>query len=404
MKRKNMNRIIKFASDLIGIDTTQKNESLVVDYIESCLLPLGFLSKRVPINRESLKNHSAYTKGNYLYTGRESGVFVLKGKKNDGRRLLFNAHSDVVPAGNLKVWNLPPFEAREAEGKLFGRGAADTKGGLAALLTAVTELFDDGWRPDYELIIEIVSDEEGGGNGTLACMLAGEKADAVVFIEPGGVENLFIGHRGGLKFSLTTVSEGTSLENRGTKGAIDAMTVAIDAVREFAKEHAMTPPHPDYTAYDNPRPLYLGKIDSGSWFSSPATQCCLEGVIGWLPGDKEEVVKERFESGIKKRFAEEGLRPPIIKFSQHHIKPCKTDCTERIVNVVKQAIKTVLNQDAIISCANFGTDMWIRRIYEKTSCVIFGPGGGNCHMPNEFVWIKELEKSKLIFQKILQSW
>lgn len=398
-----MNQIIELASELIKIDTVQKNESLVVNFVESFLSPLEFSTKRITIDREDLKKHPAYTNGDYSYTGRENGVFVLKGK-NSKKRLLFNVHSDVVPAGDIEAWNFHPFQSQEASGKLFGRGAADTKGGLAALLVAVKELREDRWVPDYDLIIEVVADEEGGGNGTLACLVDGVKADAAIFIEPMGVKNLIIGHRGGLKFSLATGSKGTQIENRGKEGSIEAMATAVNIIREFAKEYAMIPPHPDYTAFDNPRPVYIGKFSGGSWCTSPALSCCLEGVIGWLPDDKEEEIKEQFKNHIREEFIGKNLPPPIINFPQHHIEPCKTNCRERIVHTAEKAISTVLKQDAIVSCANTGTDMWIRRIYGKTPCVILGPGGENCHMPDEFVWIEELEQSKLIFQNILQYW
>ena len=254
------------------------------------------------------------------------------------------------------------------------------------------------------MIIEVVADEEGGGNGTLACLVDGAQADAAIFVEPMGVKNIFLGHRGGLKFSLTTVFEGTQLENRGKDGAIEAMAAAINAVREFARDYAMVPPHPDYAGFDNPRPVYMGKLSGGSWFSSPVINCCVDGVIGWLPDNKGKEIKERFKKYIRETFISKNLPCPIIDFPQHHIEPCKTDCGERIVHVAKQAIVTVLKEEAITSCANTGADMWIYRIYGKTPCIMLGPGGGNCHMPNEFVWVKELEQSKSIFQNILKYW
>jgi acetylornithine deacetylase len=401
-----MRQIINLTKNLIKINTVQNNETEAINFIESFLSPLGFLSKRIATNRKKISKHPAYTEGSYSYTNRENGVFIFKGKriKNKKKTLLFNAHSDVVPVGNIKSWANNPFKPQILDGKLFGRGTADTKGGLAALLIAVKELRKKNWIPDYDLIIEVVADEEGGGNGTLACMTNGIKADAAIFIEPVGVKNLFIGHRGGLKFCLTTATKGAQLKNRGKEGAVEMMATAINAVRKFAKEYAKIPPHPDYAIYDNPRPIYIGKIKGGDWFSSPALNCCLEGVIGWLPDNKEKEVKKLFKGYIKQFFINKKLSPPIIDFPQHHIEPCKTNPEEQIVNIAEKSIKTILKSNATVSCANFGTDMWIRNVYGKTPSVIIGPGGGNCHMPNEFIFIKELEQSKQIFKNILINW
>lgn len=399
-----MNSIVNLARELIAIDTAQKNESQVADIVESFLGLLGFESHRIAISRRMLEKHPAYTCGDYSYDGRDNGVFILKGK-NPGRSLLFNAHSDVVPAGDEGAWTSPPFQTSQSDGKLFGRGAADTKGGLAALLIAVKELRESGWAPDYDLIIEVVADEEGGGNGTLACMADGVRADAAIFIEPMGANNLVIGHRGGMKFTLTVSAAGAQLEARGKDGAIEAMAAAVKVIREFAAEYATKPAPADYAGLANSRPVYLGKITGGSWFSSLAMNCSLEGVIGWLPDDTQEKVQQQFREYVCSEFASRRLPAPLITFPQHHINPCKTDINEKIVQVANRAIKVAMpEKSATIACANCGTDMWIRRIFGKTPCIVLGPGGGNCHMPDEFVLLEELEKSKSIFKNILLSW
>lgn len=399
-----MDSIVSLACELIAIDTAQKNESQVVDIVESFLCPVGFESRRIAISRRMLEKHPAYTFGDYSYEGRDNGVFILKGK-TAGRSLLFNAHSDVVPAGDEGAWASPPFAALQSDGKLFGRGAADTKGGLAALLIAVKELRDNGWAPDYDLLIEVVADEEGGGNGTLACMADGVQADAAIFIEPMGAGNLVIGHRGGMKFTLTVSTDGAQLESRGKDGAIEAIATAVKVIREFAADYAAKPAPADYACFTNPRPVYLGTIAGGSWFSSLAMSCTLEGVIGWLPDDTQEKVQEQFREYVSSEFANRHLSAPLIAFPQHHINPCKMDTNEKIVQVASRAIKGALpGKNAAIACTNCGTDMWLRRIFGKTPCVVLGPGGGNCHMPDEFVWLKELKQSKSIFQNILLNW
>ncbi len=398
-----MQSVVEIAMQLIEIDTTSGNESAVVDYVECFLQPPGFSCRRVPIDRQGLSFHAAYSPGNYSYEGRDSAIFTLPGTTGT-RNLLFNAHADVVPAGSKARWKRPPFAPYVEGDKLFGRGAADTKGGLAGLLTAVVELRDSGWSPDYNLIIEITSDEETGGNGTLACLLEGGRIDAAVFIEPFGSGTICIGHRGALWFSVTTTAEGVELQNRGKPGSIEAMATAVAAIGEYARKRAALASHPDYARFDNARPVYIGRIEGGDWFSSPALSCRLQGVIGWLPDEAEEHIKDGFRNHLTQAFVQEGLPPPLVEYPHLHVKPSKTEPNDAIVRRLGEVITGVTSRPPAILCANSGTDMWIRRIYGETPCVVFGPGGGNCHGPNEYVRTDELEKCRKIFQELLRTW
>ena len=109
-----------------------------------------------------------------------------------GRSLILNGHIDVVPTGPLDLWTNPPFAPRVENGWLYGRGSGDMKAGLIAGLAAFDALDRLGYRPAADVYLQSVVEEECTGNGALACLQRGYRADAAIIPEPA--EN-GLGHR-----------------------------------------------------------------------------------------------------------------------------------------------------------------------------------------------------------------
>ncbi len=393
--------MINILESLIGIDTVCANESRLIDFCQDLLVPAGFSVRRFSPDRDALRSHPAYTPGSYDYAGRESAIFTLPGKSSR-RSLLFNIHSDVVPTGPAEAWDSPPFVLAERGGKLYGRGVADTKGGLAAVMSAVLDLINGGWRPEYELHVEIPCDEEGGGNGTLACLVALPRVDAAVFVEPIGAGRIAVGHRGGLKFSVCTRGEVAQVTERGKAGAAEKMGEVIRAIRTFSEAYrALLPPN-EYRQCENPRPVYLGRVSGGEWFASPVTECSLEGVIGWLPDFTEERIKTDFVDFLRREIP--GSESVNISFPQHHIQPCHTSVDEKLVVVARKASHGSFGSDPALIHLNSGTDMWIRAVYGMTPSILVGPTGNNVHCVNENVSAEELNRVKETIKAILLDW
>ena len=95
-----------------------------------------------------------------------------------------NGHIDVVPEGPLEMWDTPPFEPRIDNGWMYGRGVGDMKAGLAANLFALDAIRSAGFAPAADVFFQSVVEEECTGNGALACLQRGYKADAALISEP----------------------------------------------------------------------------------------------------------------------------------------------------------------------------------------------------------------------------
>ncbi|WP_108396018.1 succinyl-diaminopimelate desuccinylase [Devosia submarina] len=132
---------------MIACPSVTPDEAGVLDLLEAQLAGIGFT-----VTRLRFEGDGSYPVDN---------LFAIRGK--GGRRLLFAGHTDVVPPGDLAQWSADPFTPREAEGKLFGRGAADMKSGIAAFIAAVSDIpLESG-----TVMLAITNDEEADAvNGT----------------------------------------------------------------------------------------------------------------------------------------------------------------------------------------------------------------------------------------------
>jgi acetylornithine deacetylase len=117
------------------------------------------------------------------FAGRPNVVGVYRGK-GSGRSLILNGHIDTVEVGDLAAWSYAPLSGEVVDGRLYGRGACDMKGGIVANLFAVRALQLAGFAPAGDIIVESTVSEEDGGAGALAAVLRGYVADGAVISEP----------------------------------------------------------------------------------------------------------------------------------------------------------------------------------------------------------------------------
>ncbi len=159
--------------------------------------------------------------------------------------LLYYAHLDTVPAGDVRNWRFPPFSATIAEGRLFGRGAKDCKLGMAAALAAAAATKSAGLALAGDLLIVTPADEETGGHLGIGSMIDAGWLDGVaacVYGE-GTPDRLTIGANGGVQFRVTThgTSAHTAWKHLGANAILHACALApvIDSLT-----FDDCPPHP----------------------------------------------------------------------------------------------------------------------------------------------------------------
>lgn len=228
------------------------------------------------------------------YDGRFN-LKVSKKGKGQGKTLLFNAHTDVVPPseGMTDPWN-PRIEGDT----VFGRGACDDKGQVTLFYLVMKVLDELGIDLDGNIIGNLVNEEENGGNGSLAMTRAGETADACIVLEPTE-QRLLTSIRGAVWFKIQF--KGIA-GHSGTAGQTkSALLMARDAIGVLEKYHAgllaASKGFPLFDPYSNPMPITFGKLEAGNWPAAAPNKATLEGVLGFLPNKtKEDICREMKEA------------------------------------------------------------------------------------------------------------
>lgn len=159
----------------------------------------------------SLQDHPGDVPVDLGYEKRPNVVGIWPGS-GGGRSLLLNGHVDVVPA-TAEDWSTPPWQTTVKEGKLYGRGASDMKGGLAAMTGALDAILMAGFRPKGKVVLQYVVDEEYSGNGTLACIQRSYSADAGICCEAGDLE-IQPATTGSMWFKITVRGKSASMSRR----------------------------------------------------------------------------------------------------------------------------------------------------------------------------------------------
>jgi acetylornithine deacetylase len=183
------------------------------------------------------RNHPLMPAGHH-WRGRPLTAATVSGR-GGGRSLIINGHIDVVSPGEYALWASDPFRAVVRDGRVYGRGACDMKGGLAAALFALEALRANDVRLLGDVIFEVVADEETCGMGTIATLARGYRADAALDPEPtsldvwvatpGTMSGRFVvrGRAGHVDAEQPDWSEG------GAVNAIERAVPLVDAVRDL---------------------------------------------------------------------------------------------------------------------------------------------------------------------------
>ncbi|MEO8684463.1 MAG: succinyl-diaminopimelate desuccinylase [Devosia sp.] len=183
---------VQLLKALIACPSVTPEEAGVLGVLETALTGLGFA-----VTRLRFEGDGSYPVDN---------LFAIRG--SGGKRLLFAGHTDVVPPGELELWTSDPFTPREADGKIYGRGAADMKSGVAAFVAATAQVPTQAGT----IMIAITNDEEADSiNGTDKLMAwakqQGHGFDFAIVGEPSSAaelgDSIKIGRRGSLSGVVT---------------------------------------------------------------------------------------------------------------------------------------------------------------------------------------------------------
>lgn len=369
---------VSFAQDLIRCPSVTPKDAGALDLMQSTLEGLGFVCTRYPFEDvDNLYARLGTSAPNFCYAG----------------------HTDVVPVGNADGWTFPPFSATISDGKLWGRGAADMKGGIAAFVAAVAQQLGTGWTPKGSISFLITGDEEGPAlNGTVkvldAITEAGEVIDHCLVGEPTNPnilgEMVKIGRRGSLNGVITVT---------GTQGHVAYPDLADNPVPILLKVlAAFTNKHLD-DGNDNFQPsnLEVTSVDVGNTAHNVIAQSATamfnirfntqqsgDKLLAWIRSEIANI-QDGFAGTINAKLAVTGS--PFLTT------PC------HFTDVLSAAIKDVTGKSPELSTSGGTSDA--RFITSFSPVVEFGLIGKTIHQVDEHADVADIQNLCEIYKALL---
>lgn len=324
-----------------------------------------------------------------------SNFWAIRGEA--GPILCFAGHTDVVPTGDVEHWQQDPFAAQIIDGMLYGRGAADMKGSLAAMLTACERFVDEHRNHPGRIAFLITSDEEGPAvDGTVRVMeylhQQGEHIDWCVVGEPSSTKQMGDTIKNGRRGSLNA-----SLQVHGQQGHV--------AYPQFADNpiHRLSPALTE---------LASTEWDQGNEFF-PATTFQVSninggtGVTNVIPGTVNVLFNFRYST----ESTADALKKQVQRILDRHELNYSIDwqlsgepfltAKGDLVNAASTAVETITGNRPELSTGGGTSDGRFIAPY-GTEVVELGPCNGTIHKIDECVTIAELDQLSLVYQQMIE--
>lgn len=388
--------LLQALDKLVRIPSVSGSAAEVAVQEETAVLmqSLGLKVDSWQIDFAELKKHPAYT----AEIERTSGLGVIGSYGNgEGSSLILNGHTDVVPAGDLARWHYPPWQATvtEAEGRVYGRGVLDMKGGLCCALFAVKAIIDAGVQLKGKVIVQAVIGEEDGGSGTLAAVLHGSKADAAIVVEPTEL-TIAPAQAGAYNFRVTIPGKAAhgAMRFEGVD-PLEKFMLVYQAILELEQIRNQDVDHPLFSGYPVPYPICVGKIQGGVWASTVAESLTFEGRYGVRIGESPQAAMQQFEDHLWTAVQHDPWlkeNPPIVEWWGAQFDPAEIPADHAIVEETAAAFQAITGKAPQLQGMTYGADMRLLVNVGGIPTIMFGPGDvRKAHQPNEFVPLADLK-------------
>ena len=398
---------ISFLQKLIQQPSVQGNEKGVQEIVVKKLNELQLEVDVWDPSYEELSTSEYFVPSRNSYEGSPNVVGVLRGA-GGGKSIILNGHIDVVPEGDRTKWRHDPFSGVIEDGKMFGRGTTDMKGGNVALLLALEAAIKSGLKLKGDVIFHSVIEEESGGVGTLATLLRKYRADAAIIPEPTNMK-LFIKQQGSMWFRVTV--EGLSAHG-GTRyegvSAIEQAWKIHQGILALEKKRNAAITDPLYSHIPIPLPINVGKIQGGSWPSSVPDVVTLEGRIGVGPHEIMQDVRNELINHIAEVCSNDDWlksHPAKVEFFGGQWVPNAVENTHPFAQLMQENFEKLYQRKIKVEASPWGTDGGLLGKVGGIPTLIIGPGETKvAHYPNEFIEIKEVIQAAKLFALMLTTW
>ncbi|MGB9727048.1 MAG: M20 family metallopeptidase [Nitrososphaeria archaeon] len=317
--------------------------------------------------------------------------------KDEGKNFLFDGHLDTVPVGDPSLWTVDPFSGALKEDRVYGRGAADMKGSIAAFIHALETLIDSGVKLDGNIRILLTSDEEISALGTKDFLGKGYSADASIVGEPSCLE-VNVAHKGVTRWKLRTLGKSThaSTPEEGIN-AIYGMAKVLNELEKLAKSYSIS--SREHPLLGKPT-LNVGTIVGGTKDNIVPDFCEITIDRRLLPGDSVEDVEKEFNQILSKLASQD----PLLKFElklYHSHNPAETPLKHPFVNLANLCVEKVLGVRRPVKGFQATTEM-SHLVEAGIPSIILGAGDIKvAHTVDEYVPVDQLVNCAKIYSLII---
>ena len=405
--------LIALTQDLIRIPTLNPpgdNYLEICEYLARRMRKRGFETQLIRAEG-ALGDCERYPRWNVI--ARRDGPF-------SGECVHFNSHVDVVEVG--RNWTVDPFGAELKNGKIFGRGACDMKGGLATSIIAVEAFLDI--CPDFAGAVEIsgTADEETGGQGGVAYLaekgfFSPDRVQHVIIPEPLNKERVCLGHRGVWWAEIETFGEIAhgSMPFLGNC-AIRHMGAVLEEMEHslfpaLARKQTDMPVVPEGARQStlNINSIHGGQDELDDYSARLPAPCVPDSCRMII--DRRFLLEERIED-VRNEISElmETVKSKRADFDYdirpiHEVLPTMTDRNAPVVRTVSRAIRDVMGQDPeyVVSPGTYD-QKHIDRIGRLKNCIAYGPGILDlAHKPDEYIEVDDMvDSAKVMGRSLLE--
>ncbi len=380
----------EFLCDIMKYPSTSGQEHELMLFLARAFDGMGLDIEKVPMS-DSIINDPDYCDPvpNIKYDGRFN-LSISKNGTARGRKLLFNAHTDVVPASEGMD---DPWKPRIEDGNIYGRGACDDKGQVALFYLLMKTLNKLGVELPGTITGHLVNEEENGGNGSLAMTRKGETADACIVLEP--TENkLLTSIRGAVWFKITF--KGIAGHSGSAGQTKSALLMARDAISVLEKYHVDLLQNSRgfelFDPYPNPMPITFGKLQAGNWPAAAPSKATLEGVLGFLPNKTKEDICQEMKDALLNGGIDLTEDDFELTFMYRHdcsVLDPEHELSQMLMKNAKKA-DIALSIDAMTASC----DAWFYNNQLKIPTLVFGAGTLKvAHSKSEHININEIAKA-----------
>ncbi|WP_028399618.1 peptidase [Ectobacillus panaciterrae] len=354
-----------------------------------------------------MKKHPYFVSPRKHFNDSPNVVATLKGT-GGGKSLILNGHIDVVPEGEMKQWEYDPYGGEVVGNRLYGRGAADMKGGNVALIMAMEAIIACDIKLKGNIYFQSVIEEESGGAGTLAAILRGYQADGALIPEPTNMR-FFQKQQGSIWFRLKVHGKAA---HGGTRyegiSAIEKSIAVLEHLQKLEIKRNERIDDPLYESVPIPVPINIGKIEGGNWPSSVPDCIMLEGRYGVMPNETIEEAKQEFAAWLDELGHSDAWfhrHPVVLEWFGARWVPGTLEEQHPLIETVRENFRLVQQTEPVAEASPWGTDGGLFTQIANIPTLVFGPGETKAaHYPNEYIEIDKMIAAAEIFACTLLDW